>query len=96
MKRKIIFDIETMGNEYIIKSEGKLPKFRIPRKAKKKIPKGMYCYTPIKFHDNGWYEIKVCEFYRNIPDESHLYGMCSLLNCEIEDQCKSCGTKFDY
>jgi hypothetical protein len=46
-------------------------KFRIPRKLKKKIPKGLYCYTPTsgfqKFPDGTWgYKIKLCPFYGHI------------------------------
>lgn len=38
---------------------------RVPRKKKKQIPKGLYCYTPVKFTDEG-YKIKLCPFYKNI------------------------------
>lgn len=37
---------------------------RIPRKIKKQIPIGMYCYTPMGFDWNtGTYHIKTCPFY---------------------------------
>jgi hypothetical protein len=40
---------------------------RVPRKLKKKIPKGThYCYTPLEFpnEQNNWvYKIKPCPFY---------------------------------
>lgn len=42
---------------------------RIPRKLKKKIPKGHYCYTYLKpfYNENGnygGYTIKPCPFYK--------------------------------
>lgn len=41
-------------------------KFRIPRKLKKKIPKGPYCYKGIKFDwSTGIYHIKPCVFYKS-------------------------------
>lgn len=89
---------------------------KVPRKLKKKIPKGYYCYTMtsgFKKLDNGGYgyTIKTCEFWDNIklkdkpkeylddidlkyPEET--IGWCKLLRCEIEDQCKSCGSKMKY
>jgi len=44
---------------------------KIPRKLKKKIPKGVYCYTPIFIKNknnlnNFEYPIKLCSFYTNI------------------------------
>lgn len=42
-------------------------KSRIPRKKKKQIPVGVYCYTGIKFDMNtGIYHIKLCPFYTHI------------------------------
>lgn len=73
---------------------------KVPRKLKKKIPKGMYCYS-----------FKTCVFYDNIKikdkrietkDEIDLefpneyIGFCKLVKCEIDDQCKSCGIKRFY
>lgn len=65
---------------------------RIPRKKKKQIPKGYYCYTPtsgFKQLKNGkfGYTIKSCPFYKHIDG---LEGHCSLLNSEIIDQLKDC------
>lgn len=70
-----------------------MKKCRLPRKIKKQIPKGMYCYTAtsgFKELDCGkyGYTIKPCTFYSA--------GTCRLLDCEIEDQCKSCGTILDF
>lgn len=67
---------------------------RIPRKKKKKIPVGHYCYTPVEFpsEKTGWaYKIKPCPFYKH---KEGLYGHCSLLNSEITDQVKDCGNKY--
>ncbi len=81
---------------------------RIPRKIKKKIPLGLYCYTP-KWYDNttGIYHIKPCPFYTRklVLDEDskgevegYWIGWCNLklkeYNHEIDDQCKNCGEKF--
>lgn len=85
-------------------------KFRIPRKLKKQIPKGPYCYTLVKRLKNeyGW-RIKLCPFYfRN----EFGYGDCKYLinkhNLELngsegdrfdiclDDQCKSCNINCDY
>lgn len=73
-------------------------KFRIPRKKKKKIPTGLYCYTPtsgFKVLKDGryGYTIKECPFYKHVKDDS-LYGRCNLLKCEVTDQVKDCGLKF--
>jgi len=89
----------------LIKIQKMEKKFRIPRKLKKKIPKGMYCYEGTSYQ-NEVYHVKNCEFYKNIkvkdkpenqqdeidkgyPNES--VGWCKLLKCEIDDQCKNCG-----
>lgn len=53
-------------------------KNRIPRKLKKKIPKGVYCYSPVEFpcKENNWvYKIKECSYYtsikiKNVPKNS--------------------------
>ena len=76
----------------------KKKKFRIPRKLKKKIPKGVYCYTPTsgwkQFKDGHYgYSIKSCPFYKSGED---IFGTCKLLKCEVEDQCKSCSIKLGY
>lgn len=66
---------------------------RIPRKKKKQIPKGVYCYSPtsgfkeLKSGKYG-YTIKSCPFYKHIKGMS---GHCKLLNCETIDQVKECG-----
>lgn len=67
---------------------------RVPRKKKKKIPKGHYCYTPmgVKYTEKGFpkYKIKPCPFYKYVGG---IEGHCSLLNCEVDDQVKECGEK---
>jgi len=73
-----------------------IKKFRIPRKKKKQIPVGMYCYTPTSaFKDLGegqyGFTIKVCPYYKHVDG---LDGHCKLLNCEVEDQVKSCGQRY--
>lgn len=83
-------------------------KYRIPRKLKKKIPSDTpYCYK-ILSHFEGGYNIKTCEFYDYIPAidkpihyknevdikyPNYKIGWCNLINCEIDDQCKSCDSK---
>lgn len=73
-------------------------KNRIPRKKKKQIPKGHYCYTPtsgFKKLKNGklGYTIKPCLFYKHVDG---LEGHCSFLNSEILDQVKDCGINCRY
>lgn len=37
---------------------------RVPRKKKKQIPEGLYCYKGLKFDwETGIYHIKTCPFY---------------------------------
>lgn len=63
---------------------------RIPRKKKKKIPKGVYCYTPkgIVWKENTFiYKVKLCPFYKHMDG---LEGHCSLFKYEVIDQCKIC------
>ncbi len=67
---------------------------RIPRKLKKKIPVGHYCYTPVEFpseKNNFVYKIKKCPFYSYVDG---IEGYCKLLKCEVEDQTKSCSFKY--
>lgn len=86
-------------------------KFRIPRKLKKKIPSGPYCYKSLRVDPNtGTQYIKSCLFFNYImckdkPEEkqdeidkefpNESVGWCKMLKCEIDDQCKSCGVNFD-
>lgn len=68
---------------------------KLPRKIKKQIPKNTpYCYsidvernkkTPLI---DGSYWIRTCKYYYS--------GVCKKLNCEIEDQIKSCGISKGY
>lgn len=89
-----------------------MSKFKIPRKIKKQIPEGMYCYKGISFDiKTGIYKVKPCKKYTSIQiknkpiekqDEidkeypNEWIGWCKLLKCEIDDQCKSCGIKKFY
>lgn len=69
---------------------------RIPRKKKKQIPRGRYCYTFLEFLPDGLgYKIKPCSFYKHVDG---IDGICTLekKNHDIEDQCKSCGIKLEY
>jgi hypothetical protein len=84
-----------------------MKKSRLPRKIKKKIPKGVYCYKGIHFDSKtGIYHVKKCDFYTNIKmgdkpielqDEidkeypEEYVGWCNWLTCEIDDRCKNCG-----
>lgn len=87
-------------------------KNRIPRKLKKKIPNGSYCYELVSF-DRNTYESKTkpCVFYTSIKCKEkplHLQdeidkeypdeyiGWCKLIKHEIDDQCKSCGIKRNF
>jgi len=81
---------------------------RIPRKIKKKIPVGHYCYTPIKYdNETHIYHIEPCKYYKRIKIKDkptiedwenefldEIVGWCSLCRCEIDDQVKSCGEKY--
>lgn len=85
-------------------------KYRAPRKIKKKIPKGRYCYLGIKYENSILYT-KECSYYKyiqakNKPKEFQdeidreypeaKIGWCEFLKCEIDDQCKSCAIKLEY
>lgn len=80
---------------------GKYKKYRIPRKQKKKIPKGQYCYVFTgevnmvlnKEHNImvPSYRIKKCPYYKHVEDVD---GYCTLIKCDVDDMCKSCGIKF--
>jgi hypothetical protein len=76
---------------------------RVPRKLKKKIPEGSYCYTFTGKESKVWddkYKVwtialhtKVCPFYEY---DDGLFGNCRLLGCDVLDQVKSCSIKDDY
>lgn len=73
---------------------------RIPRKKKKQIPKGMYCYTASsdwKYFKDGSYgfTVKLCPFYYR-KSEGVFGGWCKLIEGEVMDQCKSCGLKYGF
>jgi len=73
---------------------------RLPRKLKKKIPEGFYCYEFTGKTSQVWneeykifvpsYGIKLCPFYKS---GDGLFGECKLLNCEVIDQVKECSLK---
>jgi len=71
---------------------------RIPRKKKKQIPTGMYCYTyngKTGYTKDGllYYGISPCPFYKY---HQGIEGYCSVVKGEIEDQVKDCGTKYGF
>ena len=70
---------------------------KVPRKKKKKIPQGVYCYVAVS--QNPWtnaifgafgIRTKECPFYKHIDG---LEGHCRLLKSEIIDQVKNCKIK---
>ena len=69
---------------------------KLPRKIKKKIPTGHYCYSidtereKKEPHMNGGYWIKPCPFYKRVDG---LEGYCSLFKVATMDQVKECGMK---
>lgn len=73
---------------------------RIPRKKKKQIPTGMYCYKATsgwKYLKDGKYgfTVKLCPFYTR-KHEGVFGGHCKLIDGEVIDQCKSCGLKYGF
>lgn len=70
---------------------------KIPRKKKKQIPKGHpYCYDILRLltpeeSSVGGVKIKPCPFYSH---KEGLEGYCSVVKCEIIDQCKGCGVGY--
>lgn len=71
-------------------------KSRLPRKKKKEIPAGPYCYVPTSdyqtFEDGSrGFTIKSCRFYESRPDDGIYTGHCRFLKSEIIDQVKDCG-----
>lgn len=65
---------------------------KVPRKKKKKIPFGVYCYGGFAPNPktNGVFSIRIkpCLFYEHVEG---LEGHCRLLKSEITDQVKDCG-----
>ncbi len=66
---------------------------KIPRKKKKRIPKGVYCYdyvSPNYNYDGTYkgYKIKPCPFYKSIP--RYDCGQCKLDGSEVMDMVKNC------
>lgn len=73
---------------------------RIPRKKKKQIPIGMYCYeinSDWQYFKDGSYGVKVkpCPFYQQ-KSKGVFGGWCKLIDGEVMDQCKSCGLKYGF
>lgn len=73
---------------------------KVPRKKKKKIPHGVYCYGAVS--RNPWtnailgafgIRTKPCLFYKHVEG---LEGYCRLLKSEITDQVKDCSIKLPY
>ncbi len=85
-------------------------KYRVPRKIKKLIPKGVYCYKLLRFDsETHTCHIEPCKFYSHIKckdkpvqDEldkefpEQVVGWCKFLKGEIDDQCKNCGVKYGF
>mgnify|MGYP006989325359 CR=1 FL=1 len=70
---------------------------RLPRKKKKQIPNGPYCYSPVEFPNekNNWvYRTKTCPFWKFQNGQEY----CSFLKSElsIQDQVKDCGINDNY
>jgi hypothetical protein len=68
---------------------------KIPRKKKKKIPVGFYCYTfngKTGYNKEGlpYYGIDLCPFYQH---KEGIDGYCSVVKYEVDDQVKVCGIK---
>jgi len=71
------------------------------------IPKGVYCYTPIKFHEDGHLDIEICPYWgSNSNKDTQESGFCILIG-EYDwsedsgfgllwDQCKSCNINKDF
>lgn len=90
----------------------KQKKYRLPRKIKKQIPKGMYCYTSLGeiWNKDGKYEgirIKRCPMYfenkLGFGDCKYCFKIDGKLNGEdgnidfcLDDQCKSCSFKWSW
>lgn len=71
---------------------------RVPRKLKKKIPKGRYCYRRVGeftiFKDGGrGFKIKTCPFLEQ-RSEGIFGGHCKLTDYEVMDQVKCCSVKY--
>lgn len=71
---------------------------KVPRKLKKKIPEGLYCYKAVRFDsDTGILHTKECPMY--IRGEHNTY--CKLVHKSedrgwdilFDDECKICGIK---
>ena len=63
------------------------------------IPEGCYCYTHLstEFDDEHGFimHIEPCSHYESNLGGDPLYGRCTLMNCEILDQCKECDINWD-
>ncbi len=83
---------------------------RVPRKLKKQIPVGVYCYKGISHDVNtGIYKVKHCVFSSSIKIKDkpiiedyekefleETIHWCKLVKTEPEDSCKSCGIKYGF
>ena len=71
-----------------------MSKNRIPRKLKKQIPVGHYCYKGLKFDlATGIYHIKPCPFYGHIkigdmPVEEHMEEWKEEFKEETQEWCR--------
>lgn len=81
-----------------------MSKVRIPRKLKKQIPEGLYCYKFLYKTKNG-YKIKPCPMFYTNPnglgdckfltiERGHYNGDDTTFDLALNDQCKSCGYNY--
>lgn len=69
---------------------------RFPRKLKKSLPIGLYCYTGKRFDmSTGVYHIKPCRFLTKSKSKNDtIMSWCRAIKNDILDQCKGCGEKY--
>ena len=69
---------------------------RVPRKTKKKIPRGRYCYIYMGKSCPYWFFNKFdCGDCRYLYKETGVYNGEEELDLGLNDQCKACNLKID-